>query len=406
MYAEDNINKAKKRMLKGWAVQFADDKTNPKTSTASTVPDSKAFDTLLDITEEIETQSEILVSDLDKATIETGQARFDTRSNEVVSRLYRDVRKGITALTKTNFKGLPRSDVGKLSSYLGSLSKYYDRLNTINVETKDLNQPSGRDPQGEVEGINRYINEKNASADEAKRVLGLTKREKATLNAREKAESDRLAKLIKDNTFQKSKLENELPKIDKEIKKLRAEKAQIKVDYFDDVNAPRNDAIEARDEEIDGLIDALEEDKVDIPKRIEELKTELTKLNRERRDLTNESKRQTDLIDKDIEDRTAESIQLRDEIALATRDLKAVEPMAVIEKGKAIKLQSSSVDFKLILQNYKVFLDTLDDGLTAYNSGLSGKVNKVGETVGSGRMCGGSYVIGCGSADYMPRRFL
>jgi hypothetical protein len=403
MYAEDSTNNAKKRMLKGWAVQFADDKTISKTSTASTVPQSKAFDTLLDITEEIETQSEILVSDLDKATIETGQARFDTRSNEVVSRLYRDVRKGISALTKTNFKDLPRSDIGKLESYSNSLSGYYDRLNTINVETKNLNQPAG-DPQGQVEGINRYIDEKNAEADEKKRVLGLTKREKININAREKRESDRLAKAIKDINIEKSKLEKELPKIDKTLVKLRAEKAQIQADYHDDDTAPQNDAIEARDTELDELILALEEDKVDIPERLNEIKVELTNLNRERRDLTNETKRQTDLIDKEIDDRVVEANQIKDDITLATRDLKAVEPLAVIEKGKAIKTQSSAVDFKLILQNYKVFLDTLTDGLRLYNSGLSGKVNKVGETVGSGRMVGGSYIIG--GAEYQHRRFM
>ena len=404
MYAEDTTNRAKKRMLKGWAVQFADDKTNPKTTTASTVPQSKAFDTLLDITEEIETQSEILVSDLDKATIETGQARFDTRSNEVVSRLYRDVRKGISALTKTNFKDLPRSDVGKLESYSNSLSGYYERLNNINKESKEVNKPSGRYPIEEVKGITQYIDRKTETLKDRKDALANANREKININAREKKESDRITNLIKDATTEKLKLEKDLIKIPKELVKLRAEKAKIQTDY--NTSVPQDDVIEARDTELDELIKAFEEDKVDIPVGINELKVELTNLNKAKRALVVETKRQTELINKHIEDATNENRFLKEEIASATKDLNIAEPLAVIEKGKSIKLQSSAVDFKLILQNYKVFLDTLTDGLRLYNSGLSGKINKVGETVGAGRMVGGSYIIGCGSADYMPRRFL
>jgi hypothetical protein len=317
MYAEDSTNKAKKRMLKGWAVQFADDKTIFKTSTASTVPQSKAFDNLLDITEEIETQSEILVSDLDKATIETGQARFDTRSNEVVSRLYRDVRKGISALTKTNFKDLPRSDVGKLDSYSKSLSGYYDRLNAIKEDVSLKNTPSGQD----------FLQEE----------INLKQRIAAASN------------FLRENTkrLEKNKQEALALEAEKESKKIKGK------------NTP--------------------EDKHKYTQEIAQLAIEEKQL-------------------------IARREPAERDIILFKKDLSRLAPDALVQHTKITKVASSNIDFKLILQNYKVFLDTLTDGLRLYNSGLSGKVNKIGETVGSGRMVGGSYIIG--GAEYQHRRFM
>jgi hypothetical protein len=125
---QDNFsdNSAKKKMIQNWMTKFQEDKSDKKVHSALTIGDAKSFESLLDITEEIETQSELLLADFDKSEIETGQLRIDAKSNEIISRLYRDVKKGLAVLIRTNFKGLPESDISKLEVYSDSLSEYFD----------------------------------------------------------------------------------------------------------------------------------------------------------------------------------------------------------------------------------------------------------------------------------------
>ena len=399
MYSEDN--KAKKRMLKNWAVQFMDDKTNPKTSTSSTVLDSKAFDNLLDITEEIETQSEILVSDLDKATIETGQARFDTKSNEVVSRLYRDVRKGLSALTKTNFKDLPRSDVGKLESYSNSLGGYYDRLNAINEQLIDANQPSLIDFVQEEQTKNTEIENRSDLIEQLKEKIKRNQEEKRGWKAKEEKDLQR----VNDELSKPKNLTKELEKINKEKQTLEEEYTKWENEYTNDDDVEYDEDIEKRIAKIPAEIQVLDEDYQDMLKELQdyvkptekEIKKNIAKIKKDTKD--NIAKNDEAISDLQKEINTSKDLNIG-----TTKKIKALEPLALKEKTKKIKKASSAIDFKLILQNYKVFLDTLTDGLRLYNSGLSGKVNKIGETVGSGRMVGGSYIIG--GAEYQHRRFM
>jgi len=323
MYAEDTTNKAKKRMLKNWAVQFMDDKTNPKTSTASTVPDSKAFDNLLDICETIETESEVVVAEMDKSQIKNvGSISISTKLADSTYRLFKDIKKGISSLTKTNFKDLPRSDIGKASSYLDSLNVYYERLQglALNVKSENLTIPpltietQIKRIEDEMDTINEGINDFN----DAKRRIGF----------------------------------------EIQIKEQDMEKKQ-------------------------------EAYKIKYPLG-----------------LSLNSQKDLDYLDQ----KTQETDDIDRAIFSAEQRLKVLQPLLKKEKdnfklaeNKIARGKVSSIDYDLILKDYKIFLDTLQDGITRYNSGLSGKNNKISETVGAGRMCD-SYIIG--GTEYQHRRFM
>lgn len=273
----------KKRMLKNWAIKFEQDKSNPTVNSALTVGDAKTFDSLLDITEEIETQSQILLSDLQKSTVISGQPKVDAKSAEVIARLYRDIRKGLGLLTKTNFKGLPRTDVGSLAKYSDSLNAYFDILSAMNIENYRQNAP------------NAPIGQMNQDVAQLKAQL-----------AQEERRQDAIERYLNDK------------------------KAEYRQALVDNQRLPM------------------------AQRRLAE-----AEIARTERDF-------------------AQSTQMQNDIS---GRINHIEGLANIEIKKLKSRQTSSIDFRNILQNYKVFVDTLKTGLLAYNAGLTGQLNKVGETL-------------------------
>jgi len=137
----DEINNIKKRMTKNLKKTFASDEPF-----GLTVGDAKSFDSLLAATEDVETNAELVVTKLDK-----GQARPEGvlsygDASKQIDNFYKSVRKGLNLVKNTKFKGIPRTDIEKISNYLPSLQGYLARFQELfgNIQAhnapKDVNE--------------------------------------------------------------------------------------------------------------------------------------------------------------------------------------------------------------------------------------------------------------------------
>ena len=124
-----NDNRFKKRVTKQMKANFAEDQGFAP-SLGSTAADSKSFDGLESACEDIETKAQLVANQLERDAVLRLQHATEFSPPAGVSGFYAAVKKGISALKKTNFKGLPRSDIASLESYLERLSgfKFADKF--------------------------------------------------------------------------------------------------------------------------------------------------------------------------------------------------------------------------------------------------------------------------------------
>ena len=101
----DTENRVKKRVTKKMKANFAEDQGFAP-SLGSTVGDAKSFDGLESACEEIETKGQLVANQLERDEVLRLQHPTDFAAPPGVAGFYGAVKKGITALKKTNFKGL------------------------------------------------------------------------------------------------------------------------------------------------------------------------------------------------------------------------------------------------------------------------------------------------------------
>ena len=116
-------NRFKKRVTERLKANFAEDKGFAP-SLGSTAKDSKSFDNLETACEEIETKAQLVANQLERDDVLRLQHPTEFSPPAGVAGFYTAVQKGIGALKKTDFKGLPRSDIASLESYLERLSAF------------------------------------------------------------------------------------------------------------------------------------------------------------------------------------------------------------------------------------------------------------------------------------------
>lgn len=138
----------KKRMTKNLKKTFAD--IEPF---GLTVGDAKSFDSLLAATEDIETNAELVVSKLDK-----GQARPEgvlsfTDASKQIDNFYKSVRKGLNSVKNTKFKGIPRTDIEKISNYLPGLEEKKARFKELFGSIQVRNKPSVQKYQDNIQDL-------------------------------------------------------------------------------------------------------------------------------------------------------------------------------------------------------------------------------------------------------------
>lgn len=114
-YGDDN--RFKKRVTKKFKQAFAEDQGYAP-SLGTTKPDAKAFDNLETALENVETQGQLMLDQMDRNLVGASKT-YETPP--AVTSFYTAVRSGVSALKKTDFKGLTKSDIAGLESYLGRL---------------------------------------------------------------------------------------------------------------------------------------------------------------------------------------------------------------------------------------------------------------------------------------------
>jgi hypothetical protein len=115
--------KIKKRVTKQLQQNFAEDKGFAP-SLGATKPDAKAFDDLETALENVETKAQLVANQLERDEVLRLQDPTQFQAPSGVASFYSGVKSSILALKKTNFAGLPRTDIAGLESYLERLSAF------------------------------------------------------------------------------------------------------------------------------------------------------------------------------------------------------------------------------------------------------------------------------------------
>ena len=289
-YGDDN--RFKKRVTKNLKKTFADDQGFAP-SLGTTKPDAKAFDNLENALENVETKGQLVLDQIDRNKILRASNPTSFEAPQGVTSFFTAVKSAISALKKTDFKGLPRTDIAGLESYL-------ERLRDLDIE-------------GEFQALLTIFKEKPAPAVIQQRQADnvVVRQMRRDLQALTEQRTQTQGALIAETQRGRPLLARERQRFEDEIKAIT----------FDIENLQRT---------LNGL-----------------------------------------------EKAQSESVSAR-----------------TTKKERADIIQSDMIQ---LLPLYNVLLNSLDNGLKSYRSGVSGKNVIVGS---------GQYSISMGSGDYLPRRYL
>ena len=298
---DDDTNRSKKRVTKKMRENYAEDQGFTP-SLGTTVPESKSFDGLESACEEIETKGQLVANQLERDEVLRLQHPTEFSPPAGVAGFYGAVKKGITALKKTNFKGLPRSDIASLESYLERLSafefgeKFAELLQHFQAGPRGMEFPEEGDLQEQATDINTEL--------------------QVTITAQD-AEHTRYMGLVHPSKDRTNKFHTKMHQLDLQRNKLEYDLAQVE---------------------------------------------------------------------------------------------KALEKGHRGISSKAERKGLVETDMALVVPAFEVFLESLANGLQSYKSGVSGKNILIDdsnrETLANPLQGTGSYHVGMGGAEYLPRRFL
>jgi len=156
----------KKRLTKNLNKTYASDEPF-----GLTVPDAKSFDALLSATEEIDTTADLVVSVLNKkqSIPENVLASYD--ASKQIDEFFKSVRKGLNLAKSTKFKGLPRTDIEKISNYLPGFQEKLARFQTLFGDVKRRNAPKVNIPlnklKTEEQQLKKQITDATQTLEEA-----------------------------------------------------------------------------------------------------------------------------------------------------------------------------------------------------------------------------------------------
>jgi hypothetical protein len=160
----DEINNIKQRMTKNLKKTYAD--IEPF---GLTVGDAKSVDSLVAATEDIETNAELVVSKLDKGVARPKDVLSFNDASKQIDNFYKSVRKGLSSVKSTKFKGIPRTDINKLADYLPSLQGYLARFETLFQDVQVRNAPIN--PNQEVQQLKDNIQAIQTELQEGEELL-------------------------------------------------------------------------------------------------------------------------------------------------------------------------------------------------------------------------------------------
>ena len=140
----DNENRIKKQI-----VRFLDNNAPDVVLRGTTVKDSKSYNDVIQVCEEIETISEIVIKDLELFVESQIRGIYGNLKKDEFDKLYVLLKKGLKLLKGLNLKGYPAGDIETLNKYTVSLDNLLEALHDLdNKIEEDLNsQPRGMTPK-------------------------------------------------------------------------------------------------------------------------------------------------------------------------------------------------------------------------------------------------------------------
>jgi len=359
-------NRSKKKIIKNLKTDSQIDR-----GVGLTKIQANSVENLLKSCEDIETQATIVLKSLDQSILKNTYF-----AQEGIHRLYVVIRQGIKALTQTVFRNLPKTDIQNLTDYKKSLEDLYEALDERFQEVNERifgNEPlKGRTPEQYKRETGREYRPP-VPASKLRKALLKKQQEEIRINSSLARQRQYLQKLQDEYDNLQQRLEtvdDDMQEISDYLNRKRAD-LQYRADTFqrqqEQINSgtlsPKdfetmlkkqdglNRALNKIQEEIGQAIEKyqnLEMDKQAIPTRLQQLELEIQRMG-------------------EVPENVIET-----------------EPLTEEEYAQQLILEEKSMigqkDYELVMKDFKIFINSLGDGLIRFTSGLSSKLSKSQET--------------------------
>jgi chromosome segregation ATPase len=355
-------NRSKKKIIKNLKTDSQIDR-----GVGLTKIQANSVENLLKSCEDIETQATIVLKSLDQSILKNTYF-----AQEGIHRLYVVIRQGIKALTQTVFRNLPKTDIQNLTDYKKSLEDLYEALDERFQEVNERifgNEPlKGRTPEQYRRDTGQEYRPPVPASNLRKALL---KKQQEEIRTNTSLAQQR--RYLQNLQAQKTELEQRLETVDDDMQEIsdfldrkRAD-LQYRADTFQRQQAqidsgtlsPKdfetmlkkqdglNRALNKIQEEIGQAIEQyqnLEMDKQALPTRIQQLELEIQRMG-------------------EVPENVIETEPLTD---------KEYKQQLLLEEKSMI----GQKDYELVMKEFKIFINSLNDGLIRFTSGISGKLNK------------------------------
>ena len=359
-------NRSKKKIIKNLKTDSQIDR-----GVGLTKIQANSVENLLKSCEDIETQATIVLKSLDQSILKNTYF-----AQEGIHRLYVVIRQGIKALTQTVFRNLPKTDIQNLTDYKKSLEDLYEALDERFQEVNERifgNEPlKGRTPEQYRRDTGQEYRPPVPASNLRKALL---KKQQEEIRTNTSLAQQR--RYLQNLQAQKTELEQRLETVDDDMQEIsdfldrkRAD-LQYRADTFQRQQAqidsgtlsPKdfetmlkkqdglNRALNKIQEEIGQAIEQyqnLEMDKQALPTRIQQLELEIQRMG-------------------EVPENVIETEPLTD---------KEYKQQLLLEEKSMI----GQKDYELVMKDFKIFINSLADGLIRFTSGLSSKLSKSQET--------------------------
>ena len=386
-------NRAKKKIIDNLVISSQADR-----GLGLTVTQAESVDALLKSCEDIETQATLVLKQLGQTILKNSPYAQDG-----VNRLFVIVRQGIKVLTNTTFKNIPITDIQNLSDYKKSLTDIYDTLEERFIEGNErifnreplkgrtkaqYKQDTGVEyrPPVKAKTLQSFLSKKNI--EDTVRNIKRGQERSGT-----EAAIDKRTELYQRYLDSYDDFEKQLAEI--EVKK------QVMQSKYDAANADYNFILplyESQQRTLDNM-EAMDPTTFNYAskKKYDELKSKQAGLKRDL-DLSigkltkfqfgiakyEKDQRTFPLNLKSLEERMKATVE---EIQNLKRDMTSIpadEPVTDVITQQDFdeqlileeKANVGEKDYELVMKDFKLFINSLSDGLIRFTSGLSGKLSK------------------------------
>ena len=359
-------NRSKKKIIKNLKTDSQIDR-----GVGLTKIQANSVENLLKSCEDIETQATIVLKSLDQSILKNTYF-----AQEGIHRLYVVIRQGIKALTQTVFRNLPKTDIQNLTDYKKSLEDLYEALDERFQEVNERifgNEPlKGRTPEQYKRETGREYRPPVPASNLRKSLLK-KQQEETRINA-SLAQQRRYLQSLQ---TQYATLQQRLETVDDDMQEIS--------DFLDRKRADlqyRADTFQRQQEQIDsGTLSP--KDFETMLKKQDGLNRALNKIQEE----IGQAIEQYQNLEMDKQSFPTRIQQLELEIQRmgeVPENVIETEPLTDEEYKQQLLLEEKSMigqkDYELVMKDFKIFINSLADGLIRFTSGLSSKLSKSQET--------------------------